>query len=68
MDQLYIGRRVNKYDGQSIYVEGKKSYEIGNYLGHGSAGRYFLNYIIYSVYEATDFIHKKVFYCLIYSL
>lgn len=40
MDHLYIGRKVEKYDGQTIWVSGEKLYEIGNYLGQGSAGRY----------------------------
>ena len=31
-------RRVDSYDGQVIYVEGKAAYELGNYLGGGVAG------------------------------
>jgi len=31
-------RQVNAYDGQTIVVENKASYEVGNYLGGGVAG------------------------------
>ena len=31
-------RRVDKYDGSVIYVEGAATYELGNYLGGGVAG------------------------------
>lgn len=31
-------RRVNKYDGSVIHVEGVAAYELGNYLGGGVAG------------------------------
>jgi hypothetical protein len=31
-------RRVDKYDGSVIYVEGEATYELGNYLGGGVAG------------------------------
>jgi hypothetical protein len=31
-------RRVNRYDGSVIHVEGVASYELGNYLGGGVAG------------------------------
>jgi hypothetical protein len=31
-------RRVNRYDGSVIHVEGIASYELGNYLGGGVAG------------------------------
>lgn len=31
-------RRVDSYDGQAIIVDGKPSYELGNYLGGGVAG------------------------------
>ena len=31
-------RRVDKYDGSVIYVEGAAAYELGNYLGGGVAG------------------------------
>lgn len=47
MDHLYIGRKVDKYDGQSIWVSGEKLYEIGNYLGHGSAGSYVLSFNLF---------------------
>jgi serine/threonine protein kinase len=38
-------RQVEKYDGQSIVVDGNEAYEIGNYLGGGASG---------SVYQAAD--------------
>eukprot|EP00594_Rhizosolenia_setigera_P021067 CAMPEP_0178979886 /NCGR_PEP_ID=MMETSP0789-20121207/26150_1 /TAXON_ID=3005 /ORGANISM="Rhizosolenia setigera, Strain CCMP 1694" /LENGTH=874 /DNA_ID=CAMNT_0020670159 /DNA_START=533 /DNA_END=3157 /DNA_ORIENTATION=+ len=31
-------RRVDSYDGQIITVDGKRAYELGNYLGDGVAG------------------------------
>ena len=31
-------RRVDNYDGQTITVDGKDAYELGNYLGDGVAG------------------------------
>ena len=37
-------RRVDSYDGQIIVVEGRPTYEVGNYLGGGVAG---------DVYEGT---------------
>jgi hypothetical protein len=38
-------RKVDRYDGQVIWIEGDACYEIGNYLGGGAAG---------VVYEAVD--------------
>lgn len=40
-----IQRRVDKYDGQSIFIDGEEVYELGNYLGGGASG---------SVYQAID--------------
>jgi len=40
-----IQRQVDRYDGQSIYVKGQVTFELGNYLGGGASG---------SVYQATD--------------
>lgn len=40
-----IGRRVDKYDGQSIWVDGKEAFTLNNWLGGGAAG---------VVYEAVD--------------
>ena len=31
-------RVVSRYDGQSIYVNHKAVFELGNYLGGGAAG------------------------------
>lgn len=31
-------RRISKYDGQTIQVDDKDAYELGNYLGGGSSG------------------------------
>ncbi|GAB5034099.1 camk camkl protein kinase [Nannochloropsis oceanica] len=38
-------RKVDRYDGQVIWMEGKPCFEMGNYLGGGAAG---------VVYEAED--------------
>ncbi len=38
-------RKVDRYDGQVVWVEGEAAYEMGNYLGGGSSG---------VVYEAVD--------------
>ncbi len=38
-------KSIEKYDGQSIWREGKVSYELGSYLGGGASG---------SVYQAID--------------
>lgn len=38
-------RKVDRYDGQVIWIEGEANYELGNYLGGGAAG---------VVYEAVD--------------
>lgn len=40
-----ISRQITKYDGQTIYVDDKVAYELGNYLGGGASG---------SVYQALD--------------
>ena len=40
-----VQRRVSKYDGQTVWVDGEPAYEIGNFLGAGVAG---------SVHEAID--------------
>eukprot|EP00602_Paraphysomonas_sp_CaronLab_P000467 CAMPEP_0185017782 /NCGR_PEP_ID=MMETSP1103-20130426/674_1 /TAXON_ID=36769 /ORGANISM="Paraphysomonas bandaiensis, Strain Caron Lab Isolate" /LENGTH=630 /DNA_ID=CAMNT_0027547349 /DNA_START=21 /DNA_END=1910 /DNA_ORIENTATION=- len=40
-----VRRQVEKYDGQSIYINGNEVYELGNYLGGGASG---------SVYQAVD--------------
>jgi hypothetical protein len=40
-----IRRQVEKYDGQSIFIDGQEIYELGNYLGGGASG---------SVYQAND--------------
>lgn len=37
-----IQRRVSKYDGQTIWVDGSPAYEMGNFLGSGVAGSYVL--------------------------
>lgn len=31
-----IGRRVDKYDGQSIWVDGKEAFSLSNWLGGAS--------------------------------
>lgn len=38
-------RQVDKYDGQSVFANGKVVYDLGNYLGGGASG---------SVYQAFD--------------
>ena len=38
-------RKVDRYDGQVIWIDGESSYELGNYLGGGASG---------VVYEAVD--------------
>jgi hypothetical protein len=43
-------RRVDKYDGQLIYKEGKVIYDLGNYLGGGAAG---------SVYQGIAYPNEK---------
>lgn len=35
-----VQRRVSKYDGQTVWVDGEPAYEIGNFLGAGVAGSY----------------------------
>jgi len=40
-----ISRQIDKYDGQTIFVNGEVAYELGNYLGGGASG---------SVYQAID--------------
>lgn len=40
-----LQRRVDRYDGQVIWIDGDACYELGNYLGGGAAG---------VVYEAVD--------------
>lgn len=38
-------RQIDKYDGQSLFINGDEVYELGNYLGGGASG---------SVYQAID--------------
>lgn len=40
-----LTKRIEKYDGQSIFINGQETYELGNYLGGGASG---------SVYQACD--------------
>jgi len=40
-----IVRRIDSYDGQTIYADGRAAFVCGNYLGGGAAG---------SVYQAVD--------------
>jgi hypothetical protein len=40
-----VHRQVDKYDGQSIWINNTEVYELGNYLGGGASG---------SVYQASD--------------
>ena len=40
-----VHRQVDKYDGQSIWINNREVYELGNYLGGGASG---------SVYQASD--------------
>jgi hypothetical protein len=46
--QFLVHRQVDKYDGQSIWINDIEVYELGNYLGGGASG---------SVYQATDLNH-----------
>lgn len=41
----HFQRKVDRYDGQVIWIDGESCYELGNYLGGGAAG---------VVYEAVD--------------
>jgi hypothetical protein len=45
MNSRSFQRKVDRYDGQIIWIEGESWYELGNYLGGGAAG---------VVYEAVD--------------
>ena len=38
-------RRIDKYDGQTIFINNEVAYELGNYLGGGASG---------SVYQAVE--------------
>ncbi|CAN0215972.1 unnamed protein product, partial [Ectocarpus sp. 8 AP-2014] len=48
MKSLY--RKVESFDGQTITINGKPSYELGSFLGGGAAG---------VVYEGTDVSDKS---------
>lgn len=51
MSGTVVPRRVQRYDGSTIWVDDKPVYEIGNYLGSGSAG---------VVHEVHDLMKDKV--------
>lgn len=51
MSGCIVPRRVDRYDGTSICVEGKCVYEVGSYLGSGTAG---------VVHEVYDVVNEKV--------
>jgi hypothetical protein len=44
-------RKVDRYDGQTLFVKNTPVYELGNFLGGGSAGM---------VYEAENLKTKEV--------
>jgi hypothetical protein len=33
-----LHRKVDRYDGQIVWIKGSPAYELGNYLGGGAAG------------------------------